>query len=186
MKHSFTVLFLCVLALGTNAQSVTDEGTFASMLGQPAEECAQKIASGEISLAIKPETTPVTILQVFSEKLLQRGIHVSTGPSTAPITMNIDVREMNSSTVLRDNSSYLRHASIRMGVLVRNTQTGAVLWSKEYSLSQSDTLQGIPSYRETNHLVPETESWWETYATPVLASVAALVIVVLLFTVRGS
>jgi hypothetical protein len=194
LRHNIaecTVVFLiclCSLFLSTDcfAQQTTDEGVFPAMMQQPAQECAEKVPPGDLFLNINPVQAPICILQVFSEKLGQRGVHVSTGGGSIPLEMDIDVREMNSSTALCGISSYLRHSSMRMGVIVRNKQSGVVLWSKEYPLTLTDTLSGVPEYRERNHLIPEKESWWESLATPVLLSAAALVIVVLLFTIRGS
>jgi hypothetical protein len=76
--------------------------------------------------------------------------------------------------------------SLDLGVLAGDVREDSVLFSKEFALTRSDTLDGEPPYEHMDLRTASEESWIDAILTPVVASAAAIIIVVLLFTLRGS
>jgi hypothetical protein len=99
--------------------------------------------------------------------------------------VTIDVREMKAVAVALDKNTYLRTVVVRLGALVEQRHTGGIAWSKELLRTRSDTLDGVPAWKEQDLRCAESRSWFESILVPVVTSAAAIVLVVLLFTVRG-
>jgi hypothetical protein len=136
--------------------------------------------------------------QVFSEELIKRGIAVRTSvdgaqagdPAHGTIgqgtrcRLTVEVRGMCSSAVSSGNSSYFRKIEATLGLLLEE-HDGTVAYSRERLLERSDTLAGDAPYSARSYLEDGT-SWWDGLLEPALVTATAVVIAILLFTVRGS
>ncbi|MGB5074880.1 MAG: hypothetical protein WBQ23_12165, partial [Bacteroidota bacterium] len=145
---------------------------------------AAACTAGPVLLDISPPGAPPSLRQVFAEELMNRGMAVQTSGDGEQCRMDVDARGMHSSTVSTGNSSYLRKTVVTLGLLVEE-RSGRVAYSRERTLERSDTLQGDAPFAYHSYLDDST-SWWDGLLEPLLVTVTAVVIVVLLFTVRGS
>jgi len=169
-----------------SAQSgpVSEQQAIVQVLREIAAETASACPSGPVLLQITPGEAPVVLRQVFSEALMDRGLPVQTTGDGEQCRVHVDAREMYSSAVSAGNSSYLRKTVATLGILVEE-RSGKLAYSRERTAERSDTLQGEAPFAYHSYLDDET-SWWDGLLEPVLVTVTAAVIVVLLFTVRGS
>lgn len=154
------------------------------LLRELAQESAAACSAGPVLLSITPAGAPPVLQQVFAEALMDRSIAVQTSGGGEQCRLSVDARGMHSSTVSTGNSSYLRKTVVTLGLMVEE-RSGKVLYSRERSVTRSDTLQGEAPFTYHSHL-DESTSWWDGLLEPVLVTLTAVVIVVLLFTVRGS
>jgi hypothetical protein len=181
------IAILCCAAAGAaQAQNgpINEQQALVHVLREAAREAAAACPSGPVLLRITPEGAPVVLRQLFAEALMDRGMAVQTIGDGETFRMHVDAREMNSSTVSAANSSYLRKTVATLGILIEE-RTGKTVYSRERTIERSDTLQGDAPFAFHSYL-DETTSWWDGLLEPVLVTVTAVVIVVLLFTVRGS
>ena len=174
-----------VFALPLMAQQVTDAEAIALLLREPAKEAAMRVTGDAVVLKVLPEDAPVAVTQIFAEEQLGRGRTVRSADGQAAEHLTIEVRDMYSSTAPGTNSSYFRSTHVTLGVLLTDDRDARISWSQELVLSRIDTLTGTPSYQERSWLEEET-SWWDALVAPALVTLTAGVIVLLLFTVRGS
>jgi len=94
------------------------------------------------------------------------------------------VGEMYSSTAPGPNSSYLRNSALVFTAMVRGSES-TIRWSREYRLQASDSTEFAPE-PSTRDWLRDGGSWIDTVLEPAVVVVAAAIILVLLFTVRGS
>ena len=186
-RGSAAMLLLAFAVLQTAfTQDKSDETALAGLIREAARETAAKAAPGETELRVLPEEIHPMPRQIFAEELAARNIAArGQSPNTAA-RITVDVREMNSSTDPLGKSSYLRTVSLSLGVMIEDRVTGAVAWSKSFDLQHADTLSGSPEYEYRDFRNTEPDTWVDSVLLPVLTAGAALVVVVLLFTVRGS
>lgn len=168
---------------------VPSEAEAIALLLRPvAEESAVAAASscgaGPLLLRVLPADAAPVLTQVFAEELLTRGIAVRTAGEGVECTLTVEARALRSSTVSSGNSSYLRKIETVLGLHLER-RDGSVPFSREARLEREDTLAGDPPYDRRSHL-REEPSWWRSWIEPALVTVTAVVVVVLLFTVRGS
>lgn len=170
------------------AGAPTDAEAISMLLRSAAEDAAiaasSSCGSGPLFLRVLPEDAPPALTQVFAEELMQRGIAVRTAGEAESCRLTVEARALRSSTVSSGNSSYLRKIESTLGLTLEQ-RDGTVAYARERQLVRSDTLSGTPPYAERSYL-HEERSWWESLIEPALVTVTAVVIVVLLFTVRGS
>jgi hypothetical protein len=167
-------------------QDDTDERVLADLLREAARASAVQVHAGATALLFVPEEGHPMPLQIFAEEFSARNIGLVGRTAQARSRTTVDVRAMNSSTVPLANSSYLRTVRLSLGVVIEDVQTGSVAWSKSFDLQRTDTLAGAPAYELRDFREGEDDSWVDSVLLPVLTAAAALVVVVLLFTVRGS
>lgn len=185
-RLALTFVLFAGLTGTLSAQERTEEQRLAEMLREAATECTNRLPNGSVRLTIAPENTRPMVAQIFSEELSGANRSVRMGAEPADLHLALDVRAMNSYTVSHGNSSYLRTVSLDLGVLAGAAREDSVLFSKEYTLTRTDTLSGEPVYEERDLRPADDSSWTDAILTPVIATAAAVIIVVLLFTVRGS
>ncbi|MFA6233521.1 MAG: hypothetical protein WC824_04940 [Bacteroidota bacterium] len=185
-KYLAIALFSCGLCSQALAQSdIPDEQTaLLLLLREAAQEAAAACPAGPVLLDISPTRTPPILRQVFAEALMDRGLAVQTSGDGEQCRLSVDARGMYSSTVSTGNSSYLRKTIVTLGLLVEE-RSGKVAFARERTLARSDTLQGEAPFAYHSYLDDST-SWWDGLLEPLLVTVTAVVIMVLLFTVRGS
>ena len=184
---SMRAILLCgVMVSGLCAQTLSDEETLAAMIRGAARECVSKLAAPSVSLRVRPRDAHPLIAQIFSEEAAAAGSQVFADAADAATDLTVDVRGMRGSAVSLGKSSYLRSLSASFGVLAVNRGSAAVLWSREYRLEKSDTLLGQMPDRDRDFRNDGDPGWLESILTPVLVTAAAGIIIVLLFTVRGS
>ncbi|MCB2204981.1 hypothetical protein KQI65_09550 [bacterium] len=181
----FLLISLCILVFPAAAQQVTDTEALALMLRDAARESAMRTGGSSVQLQFVPETLPPVVQQVFAEEQLARGKRVLTAQADADAMLTVEVRDMYSSTAPGPNSSYFRQMHATLGMQLRDLRASEITWSKELALSRRDTLDGAPSY-ETRDWLEQDTSWWDALLAPALITLTAGVIVLLLFTVRGS
>jgi hypothetical protein len=162
---------------------MTEESVCAVLLRDAARETAAHVDAASVQMLTFPADTHPMVVQIFSEELSRRNISVS---AEARSGLSLDLREMNFSTVRLDNSSYLRNASVSLGVVIGDRGAGSIRWSKEFRFAQRDTLDGVPAYQTKDLRESDRHSWLEAFAIPAITTAAAIIIVILLFTVRGS
>jgi len=184
-KHAMFSLMLWLTTVPLPAQDHPAETVLSSLLREAAAEAAARVASSSIVLRIVPDHAPVMVMQVFSEELLSRGVAVSTIARDKSQILDVDIREMKSATAKSDNSSYLRNTTVLLGALLRDEAAGRLHWSHEFNLSHIDTLGRAPGQAYTDWL-RKRPGFWDTFFEPVLVTATAVIIMVLLFTVRGS
>ncbi|MDH7515193.1 MAG: hypothetical protein QHI48_04885 [Bacteroidota bacterium] len=182
------VAFLLSLpAAGQGTPGASDETALADLLRRAARESALRTEGIPVHLRITPETVHPMVWQVFSEELTQRGATVYTGrQGAARMRLTVDVRELRISAVPHRDSSYLRTSVAVLGVFGTDETDGAVRWSKEYRYAETDTVAGVLVCREKDFRTTDAPDLWDAVFGPIIAVAAAVVIVVLLFTVRGS
>jgi hypothetical protein len=180
---AFALLIVCSPLLV--AQQVTDAEAMALLLREPAKEAAMRVTGDAVELRVLPEDAPVAVTQIFAEEQLRRGRTVRSAGGEAPEHLTVEIWDMYSSTAPGENSTYFRSTHVTLGVLLTDDRDARISWSQEFVLSRTDTLTGTPSYEEKSWLEEET-SWWDALVAPALVTVTAGVIVLLLFTVRGS
>lgn len=169
------------------ADAPTDQEALALLLREAAQDAAAAAAacgSGPVLLRITPEHAPPLLRQIFAEELMLRGIGVRTAAGGERCRLTVEARGMRSSAVSMGNSSYLRKIMATLGILLEEGE-GNVVYSRERLLARSDTLQGEAPYSDHSYLDEDT-SWWDALLEPALATATAVVIAVLLYTVRGS
>jgi len=181
---AFILAWTAILPVHCYAQD--EERVVVRLLREAAVETASFVREGSVRLTVVPDDAHPIVAQVFSEELMNRQHGIVTGSAKADNVLTIDVRGINSSTALLDNSSYLRTVSVQAGVVVEWTKADTILWSREYTFQRTDTLQGIPPYERKEFTAAEKDSVLDSVLAPVAAGAAAIVIVVLLFTIRGS
>ena len=181
----FVVLLVgCVSKL--SAQTESDEVTLGNLLRSAARETASKLAARPVLLRITPADAHPLVRQIFAEEAMSAGSAVFMEEGQTNANLTVDVRGMRMSAVSLNNSSYLRNLSVTIGVFADDRRSGAVLWSKEYRFSRADTVRGIvlPESRELRD--DASPGWIESLLTPILMTATTIVIVILLFSVRGS
>ncbi|MCZ7556346.1 MAG: hypothetical protein M5R41_08095 [Bacteroidia bacterium] len=179
------VTMVVLVSLRAAAQDVPADVSLADMVRSSAIESAAQVTSPSVTLLVAPEQAPVLVTQVFAEELRNRGLTVLTAPAAGADLLQVDVREMRFSTASGPNSSYLRNLSTVLAVLISSTNEQTHRWSKEYTLTRQDTLTRHPSDTERD-LLQSGSGFWSSVLEPTMVIVAGVVILVLLFTVRGS
>ena len=180
---------ICAVLLGAGtftARGQTDETAIADMIAPAAAESARRCAGRIVQLAVAPEDAPPIVWQVFSAALLDHGATVKTDARDVSACLTVDLREMKSSAVSIDNSSYFKMISLSMGVMLEDRVRDTIEWSKEFSPARVDTLRGDRPYNQRDFLEESSATWTESLLTPVTVTATAIVLIVLLFTVRGS
>lgn len=183
-----TLLLALLIAYAGQArgQSETDEEALAAMLRTAARETAAALASRPLLLRVTPADAHPMVRQIFTEEAAAAGASVTGDEAKAVAGLSLDVRGIRMSAVSLENSSYLRNLSVTIGVLADDRRSGAVLWSKEYRLARADTVQGAPPVQHRALRDDSAAGWTESLLTPILVTATAIVIVILLFSVRGS
>jgi hypothetical protein len=188
--RSGALALVLLLAVGRGqaglAQPRSDEESLAVLLHQAARETATHVPRGDTELRILPDDIHPMAMQVFAEELTAHNIGVRARSPQASSRLTVEVRAMNSSTSPITNSSYLRTLTLSIGILIEDRVAGSVAWSKTLDFRQTDTLAGVPACEQRDFRGGDDSSWMESILVPALSAAAALVIVVLLFTVRGS
>lgn len=185
MRLGVPCTLLLMLAATALHSQATDDEAMSSLLREAAKESVPHCRGQQVGLLLPPEGVPPMVEQIFAEELMAAGRGVLTVEEGSQSVLRLDVRDMHSSTAQSTNSSYLRMMELTLGVLVEDVRAGKLLWSREFMLSRSDTLDGTAPYHERSWL-EESPSWWESLSQPALLTLTAGVIVLLLFTVRGS
>lgn len=188
MNAARSGLCACVLALlpmRLLTQPVSDDARIVDLLRNAARETAEQVSTSPV-LKLLPKDTPSMVTQVFSEELAKRGYRTFLDEGKSQTKLVLHTRALNSSTVALPNSSYLRTSSMDIGVHIEDLAGGSVLWSKTFTQSQTDTIPGIPPYSYRDYLAQGSSSFWEDWFVPIVSGAAAIIIVVLLFTVRES
>ncbi len=183
-----SAMLICVLfvaAASARAQdqiASTDEAGLSSLLRDMAVQTAGAVGEREIRIRMLPEDVHPMVLQVFAEECALRGVQI-TGGAAAQLTL--DVRSLSASTVSHDKSSYVRRLEAMVGVLAEASD-GTVRFTRTFRGERVDTLTGVipPASRDYRFL--HSASWIERALVPIVAATAAVVVAVLLFTVRGS
>lgn len=181
----FIAACMLMLPAAAGAQAPTDAEAVALLLRPVAEEAAARVQQPGVLLRVLPDGAPVTVTQVFAEELQERGRRVYFTEAGAEAVLTVDVRDMHSSTASSGNSSYFRTMDVTLGVLLQDTGEGQITWSREFQRSRTDTLDGEAPYAQRN-LLGEQPSFWDGLFEPLLVTASAVVIAILLFTVRGS
>ena len=184
---SYLTLMLCIGLVSTaiaQDEVAGEQEALLLLLREVAQEAAAVCPAGPVLLQITPSGTPQALRQLFAEALMERGMSVQTSGDGEQCRLGVDARGMYSSTVSTGNSSYLRKTVVTLGLLVEE-RSGKIAYARERTLSRSDTLQGEAPFTYHSYLDEKT-SWWDSLLEPVLVTLTAVVIVVLLFTVRGS
>jgi len=182
---SFAMLVALLWALPSQAQEISADAAMSALLREAAREAASHIEASAVVLEILPDHAPVLVTQIFAEELQQRGLAVRTTSADGADLLRLDIREMRFSTVPGLKSSYLRTTTAVVGALVSNTTDGVHRWSKEFTLSRSDTLRLEPA-RSDRDWLEDGPGFWSSVFEPTLVVLTGVVILVLLFTVRGS
>lgn len=186
MTRLLAVLAVCaLLPLRAGAQGVTDAEALSLLLRDAAREAAMRVTHASVLLDIRPLEAPPVVMQVFAEEQLARGRSVRTGGEGAEEVLTVEVRDMYSVTAPGENSAYFRETHATLGLMLRSSGDARITWSQERALVRTDTLQGEAPYEQRSWLATET-SWWDALLAPALVTLTAGVIVLLLFTVRGS
>jgi hypothetical protein len=187
MKDHRTLFAAVVLLLPLTvlAQDTAADVSVAAMLRDAARESAAQASSPSVTLRVTPDHAPVLVTQIFAEELRNRGLSVLTAPAAGADLLHVDVREMRFSTAPGPNSSYLRSLSTVLAVLISSESEQTHRWSKEFTLTRSDTLSRRPSETERDYL-GSGPGFWSSVLEPAMIIVAGAVILILLFTVRGS
>ena len=167
------------------AQQVTDAEALTDMLRPAAAEAAARAQAGTVRLTVLPAHAPVLVTQIFSEELQKRDRRVFFREEQAASSLTVDIREMYSSAVSSGKSSYFRKMNVTLGILLKDHEAGQVSWSREFQLARTDTLDGDAPYTQRSWLEDDT-SFWDGLFEPLLVTASAVVIAILLFTVRGS
>ncbi|MBR9975866.1 MAG: hypothetical protein KFF77_09825 [Bacteroidetes bacterium] len=179
---------LCAQEVPLQEDVPTEAEAIALLIRSVAEESAIAVASScgaePLLLRVLPEDVAPVVTQVFAEEMIKRGIAVRTTGEGAEHTLTVEVRALRSSTVSSGNSAYLRKIETVLGLHLER-RDGSVPFSHEVRREREDALAGDPPYDRRNHL-REKSSWWQSWIEPALVTVTAVVVVVLLFTVRGS
>lgn len=189
MKLRIEFVALVIVAVASfpcGALSQDEERVASELLREAAHETSLFLKDGSVNLKVHPESTHPMVRQIFTEAFMNKGLGVLSGGEYSDYSVTLDVRGMNSSTALHQKSSYFRTVSILVGVLAHDNRKDSVLWSKEYKLSKKDTFEGEPQYEYKDLSIVQEDSWLDSVLTPVVATAAAIIIIVLLFTVRGS
>jgi hypothetical protein len=189
MKRPIVLIALVIISVTSlpyAALSQDEERVASELLRETAKETALFMKNGSVNLNVQPESTHPMMRQIFTEAFMNKGLGVVSGSEYSDYSVTLDVRGMNSSTALHQKSSYFRTVSLLFGVLVHDNRKDSVLWSKEYKLSKKDAFEGEPQYEYRDLSIVQEDSWIDSLLTPVVATAAAIIIIVLLFTVRGS
>lgn len=180
------LLFVAIPFTQTPAQGLSDEQVLAELMRQAAKAAMEHLPQQDTELHVVPSDAHPMPFQIFSEEMALRNIAVRTRSPQSPSRLTLDLREMNSSTTAVDKSSYLRTVTLSLGVMVEDRVAGTIAWSKSFHLQRSDTLSGVPAEEYRDFREVDDPTWVDTVLIPVLTAAAAVLVVVLLFTVRGS
>lgn len=172
----------------------TDEAGLVQLLRDMAVQTSGSLGERELRVRVLPEDAHPMVLQVFAEECAARGVQLV---ATANARLTLDVRMLSvtigvpgassqsPSTASHGNSSYVRKLEAVVGVLAEASD-GSVRFAREFRGERADTLTGAVSVGVRDLRVPPSPSWIERALVPVVAATAAVVVAVLLFTVRGS
>ncbi len=177
-------LLFFLLTTALQAQP-SEESRFVEMVREASRDAAAALHSGSASVRVLPEDAHPLVRQVLAEEVSRTGARV-TEPSQAEAQIVMDLREMKLYTVSLGNSSYLRRCVFQAGVLVTGRSRDAISWSRSVSAERLDTLDTAPENRERDFRTLSSSTWIDDVLVPLLAATAAVLTVVLLFTVRGS
>jgi hypothetical protein len=165
------------------AQAPSEESALAALL----RECAREAAARAVApayLRVLPGDAHPLLRQVLAEELQRVPVALTGEEAEARCVLTLDAREMKSSTVPLGKSSYLRTVTVAVGAMVEDRQSRAVTWSREFTRQRADTLAGAAPYAERDYRLAERRSLFEALVVPVLATAAAVIIVVLFYSVR--
>jgi len=165
---------------------LSDEAALASLVRRAASESAALVDAPEVCVSLHPAGVHPMVLQIFTEELGRRGAVVGTHETSSCKRISIDVRELKISTSSLTDSSYFRSSVASIGVLGIDNPAGTVILSREFQLSRNDTINGAPRTVDTDFRHSGQPGFLDAVLAPLVAVAAAVVIVVLLFTVRGS
>lgn len=179
------IVAMLLFAAQVAAGQATDSEALALLLRDTARESAMHAAGTPVRLDVLPSSAPLLVTQVFAEELLARGGDVRSGDTDAERTLSVEIRDMHSSTAPSTKTSYFRKTQATVAVMLSDSREHRITWSREFELARTDTLDGTPPYERRDWLDDDT-SWWDDVLAPALITVTAGIIVLLLFTVRGS
>lgn len=200
VRRTAVVVVLCAAAMlradAVRAQdgAPTDEVGLAQLVRDMAVQTAGTLGARELRVRVLPEDAHPMVLQVFAEECAARGVQLV---ATATDRLTLDVRVLSvtigvpepssqsPSTASHGNSSYVRRLEAVVGVLAEASD-GSVRFAREFRGERADTLTGAVRAGVRDLRIPPSPSWIERALVPVVAATAAVVVAVLLFTVRGS
>lgn len=185
-----------------------DEAGLAQLVRDMAAQTAGSLGERELRVRVLPEDAHPMVLQVFAEECAARGVQLV---ASAPARLTLEVRtlsvttlpvngaassgangasattgsSLSPSTASHGNSSYVRRLEAVVGVLAEASD-GSVRFAREFRAERADTLRGEVPAAVRDLRIPPSPSWIERALVPVVAATAAVVVAVLLFTVRGS
>lgn len=195
-------------ALHAQSDAPTDEAGLAQLVRDMAVQTAGSLGERELRVRVLPEDAHPMVLQVFAEECAARGVQL-VASATARLTLEVRTlsvttlppngaattgasgasastgSSLSPSTASHGNSSYVRRLEAVVGVLAEASD-GSVRFAREFRAERADTLTGEAVTAVRDLRIPPSPSWIERALVPVVAATAAVVVAVLLFTVRGS
>lgn len=191
LKRVIIVLFLAAgfffFLHNAAAFQMTKQTSFLTrFIRNAATETVPHCTAGKIWLEVSPPESNPMIMQLFSETLLHAGKEVTKSSLTDNQKVAVDVRALHRLFNKLNDSGYQRTEAMNIGVTVENNADKSVIWSHDFDESASDTLDAAEYMQLKNQDDSLPHSFFESYLEPILITTAAIVVLVLLFTVRGS
>lgn len=151
-----------------------------------AAEAARRTTDARIFLTVAGEREAPFVAQIFSEVLLAAGKRVLTREEAGAGRLRVEVMESDKYTASQRDSLYLRTKYMRLGLTAESGDSARVLWAREFERSFADTVRRGEMNAERATGGGREEGFFSALLEPLLVAATATVIVILLFTVRGS
>jgi hypothetical protein len=149
-------------------------------------DAARRLNGSRVALSVAGERPVPFVAQIFSEALLGAGKAVLTREEPGADRLRVEAAESGKYTVLQRDSLYLHTIELRIGATAESGETGRVLWSRAEERIFTDTLRSADLARELPPEGGRGAGFFSSVLEPLLVAATAAVIVILLFTVRGS
>ncbi len=186
MKPSALIAAAMLCAHTLAAQQADPPGGRNGFIREVAAEAARHIPEPRVALIVAGEEKAPFVAQIFSEVLLAAGKQVLTRGDAGASRLRIETAESEKYTASQSDSLYLRNWSVRLGLTVESGDGARVLWAREFERSFADTVRKAERNTERAQGGGRDEGWFSALLEPLLVAATTAVIVILLFTVRGS
>jgi len=177
---------ILILASAAGGQSKSDESLVVEVLRGVATEAAAHLDAGSVELRFNPEDVHLTVRQVFAAVLSERNIRIYTEPRPAADLFFVDVRRLTVAKAPAGENMTRRELRWDIGISIESRVKKMILWSRSFTGSTVDSLNGVVETGIQDFRTEENEPFWLALLEPLLVATAAVIVVVLLFTVRGS
>lgn len=180
-RIAFVILALIAATAATAQTDEPDSALLNALYRDAADSTIARLSSQSILLVISPSHGAQRLHDVFRDRCAALGRAVVTDARMASECVTLRLSDCERITASSGDSSYLARASMSLVVTVETLPDRHTTWSHTFRLSRTDTIGTAHGERDA-----ASADFIDDIVAPVVASIAALAIVIVFFTVRGS